>query len=224
VAGDKSDSIHAIDLASGMYKWHEQVRQNDIWVLSSLNLGPNADTDFGANPIIAEIGGTPVVAAGDKGGEFWVLNRDTGAVLWSRENLTTSNSPAYGGVLNNGAFDGTRFYVISNDPTPNSAKLFALDPAQNGADAWPPITVPQLAWGMPSVANGVLFAPMNEELLVVNAATGQELQRLNTGGSIAAGAAAIAQGKVVVKSGLQYPLDTAGGVLNNNKVICYGLP
>jgi outer membrane protein assembly factor BamB len=224
VAGDRSDAIHAIDLATGMRKWHSQVRTGDTWTLG-LNLGPDADTDFGANPIVAEIGGTRIVAAGDKGSDFWVLNRDTGQTLWRRENLTPSNFPAYGGILNNGAFDGTYFYVISNDPNASNAVLFALDPAQMGANAWPPITVPQVTWGMPSVANGVLFAPMNEELLVLNAHTGQELNRFNTGGSIAAGAAAIAGGKVVVKSGLQYPLDiTQGTVMNNNKVICYGLP
>jgi hypothetical protein len=44
----------------------------------------------------------------------------------------------------------------------------------------------------------------------------------NTGGTIAAGAAAIVDGRIIVKSGLSYSLDTTAK--NNNLVICYGLP
>jgi outer membrane protein assembly factor BamB len=221
VAGDKSDAIHAIDLTSGMYKWHSQVRAGDTWVLSGFATNTGDDTDFGANPIIATIGGKRVVAAADKGSAFWALDADTGDVLWSRDDLSASHFAANGGVLNNGAFDGTYFYVVSNDPTASSAVLHALDPAQNGADAWPPLTVQKITWGMPSVANGVLFVPMDDDLLILNAHTGERLHMFNTGGSIAAGPAAIAGGKVVVKSGLSYPL---GSAKNNNQVHCYGLP
>jgi hypothetical protein len=44
----------------------------------------------------------------------------------------------------------------------------------------------------------------------------------DTGGTIAAGGAAVAKGHVVVGSGLQYPF--AFNALNNNKVHCYALP
>ena len=63
--------------------------------------------------------------------------------------------------------------------------------------------------------------PIDTDLYILNAHTGDQLQMFNTGGTIAAGAAAIVDGKVIVKSGLQYPLGT---VQNNNQVICYGLP
>jgi len=76
---------------------------------------------------------------------------------------------------------------------------------------------------MPTVANGVLVVPINQELHVLNAATGAELTMFDTGGSIAAGGAAIAQGKVVVGSGLQYLFGGASAI-NNNQVLCYGLP
>jgi outer membrane protein assembly factor BamB len=221
VAGDKSDAIHAIDLASGVYKWHEQVRAADVWTLAGFATNTGTDTDFGANPIVATVGGKRIVAAGDKGSAFWALDAATGDVLWSRDDLSASNFAANGGVLNNGAYDGKYFYVVSNDPSAMSAVLHAIDPAQNGADAWPPLTVPKITWGMPSVANGVLFVPMDDDLLILNAHTGERLHMFNTGGSIAAGPAAIAAGKVVVKSGLSYPL---GSAKNNNQVHCYGLP
>ena len=44
-----------------------------------------------------------------------------------------------------------------------------------------------------------------------------------TGGTIAAGAAAVAQGRIVVGSGMQYVF-AGNSAINNNEVICYGLP
>jgi glucose dehydrogenase len=219
MGGGNSDAIHAIDIATGMKKWVNQVRQNDVWVL--LGSGAGEDTDFGANPILAEFGGKKIVADGDKGSAFWAMDRETGQTLWSRTDLSTSHTAANGGVFNGGAFDGTYFYVVANQP-PNVSVLHALDPAKMGADAWPAQTFQANAWGAPSLANGVLFVPMDSQLLVMNAKTGEMLTSFETGGSIAAGAAAIAQGKVVVKSGLQYPLDAT--VKDNNQIICYGLP
>jgi polyvinyl alcohol dehydrogenase (cytochrome) len=218
VAGENSDSIHAIDLMSGVKKWKTQVRDGDTWSIPLFIGGP--DSDFGANPIIFDLGGTKVVAAGDKGHAFWAMDRDTGEILWSRPDLSTSFTQANGGVLMNGAYDGTYIYVVSNQP-PNASVLHALDPAMEGADAWTPKTFNKIAWGAPSVANGVLAVPIDTDLYILNAHTGDQLQMFNTGGTIAAGAAAIVDGKVIVKSGLQYPL---GAVQNNNQVICYGLP
>jgi hypothetical protein len=99
--------------------------------------------------------------------------------------------------------------------------LHALD-AKMGMDAWPAKNFPATAWGGTSVANGVLFAAIGTQLMVFNAKTGDMLTALETGGTIAAGAAAIAEGKVVVKSGLEYILDS--DAKTNNQIIAYGLP
>ena len=69
----------------------------------------------------------------------------------------------------------------------------------------------------------MLFVPINDELYVLNAADGEMLKMFDTGGTIAAGAAAVAQGRVVVGSGLQYVF-AGDSAINNNEVICYGLP
>ena len=216
MAGMHSDAIHAIDLATGMAKWVKQVRTGDTWALTNAQ---GEDTDFGANPIIADFNGKKIVADGDKGSAFWALDRDTGNVLWSRNDLSGSHFAANGGVLMNGAFDGQFFYVISNDPTPVASILHKLK-AEDGTDAMPPITYPKITWGAPSLANGLLVVPVDNELVILNAATMAELKRFDTGGTIAAGAAAIVDGKIVVKSGLQYPLGT---VTDNNQIRCYGL-
>jgi len=219
--GPSSDSIHAIDIASGMKMWSKQVSAVDTWSVYGNSGGP--DTDFGANPIVAEVGGQAVVAAGTKGSTFWELSRTDGEILWSREGMSTARDAAHGGILMNGAFDGTAFYALVNDTSsPNSVKLYAMNAGSGGADVFPPkVFAGKYAWGAPSLANGVLVAPVDDDLYVLNAATGEQLNMFNTGGTIAAGAAAIVDGRVIVGSGLQYQLGT---VKNNNQVVCYGLP
>lgn len=219
LVGANSDAIHAIDLGNGQRVWRTQVREGDQW---SLFTGGSADTDFGANPILAEIDGRKVVAAGDKGAAFWVLDRMTGEQIWDKQMLSATHTPANGGVLNNGAYDGQRFYVMSNDPTGRSVVLHALNKA-DGTAAWTAKTLPKLVWGMQSVANGVLAAPINNELHLYNAATGDMLNMFVVDGTIAAGAPAIADGMIVVKSGMQYAFAGASAI-PATKIYAFGLP
>jgi polyvinyl alcohol dehydrogenase (cytochrome) len=230
VAGPSSDAFHAIDLETGTRVWRKQVREGDQWSVASPVSG---DTDFGASPILGVIGDRKIVAAGDKAAAFWVLDRTTGEIIWSKENLSVMHIPSLGGVLNNGAFDGERFYVMSNDPASQPASgfenvtgkthLYALN-AEDGAEAWPKKTFDGvMTWGMSSVANGVLVAPVNNVLRIFNAETGAELAMFDTGGSVAAGAPAIANGMIVVKSGLSY-IFGQGNSFMNNEIHAYGLP
>ena len=171
--------------------------------------------------IFATIGDRKVVAAGDKGAAFWVLDRATGEIVWSKENLSSSHNPSNGGVLNNGAYDGEHFFFVSNQP-PSASVLHAVN-AADGTALWPAKSFSKIVWGMPSLANGLLVVPVNNELHIYNAATGAMLNMFDTVGTIAAGEPAIADGKIVVKSGMQYifgGLDAIAG----NKVIAYGLP
>jgi hypothetical protein len=78
-----------------------------------------------------------------------------------------------------------------------------------------------IVWGAPSIANGLLFVPVNSVLKVFNAKTLDLLTSLDTGGTIAAGAAAVVNGNVIVSSGLMYTFAT--DALPNNKIICYSL-
>jgi len=217
VGGPNSDAIHKFNFDTGERIWTTQVTMGDIWGLAMGNVG---DEDFGASPILADVGGKQLVAAGDKGARFWALDRATGEILWSRKMLTPSRGPANGGVLNNGGFDGKGFIFISNDPDANKSKVYKVDPL-TGEDIWVK-DYANMAWGMPSMANGIAVIPINADLYILNADTGEELTKFSTGGTIAGGAAAIAQGKIVVKSGLSYPL--SADVLNSDQVICYGLP
>jgi hypothetical protein len=217
VGGPGSDAIHAIDLAEGTKLWSTQVKEGDVWGLLTGNV---LDEDISGNPILVEINGKRIVAAGDKGSRFTAMDRDMGDILWMRQGLTASRSPGTGGVINNGATDGKHFYVSVNDAAAGFATLFKLEP-EEGKDVWTkPFT--KLAWGAPSLANGLLVVPINDDLHILDAETGDELKVFNTGGTIAGGAAAIVQGRIVVKSGLQYAFGP--GTISNNQIICYGLP
>lgn len=218
VVGENSDAIHAINLMTGERLWKTQVREGDQW---SLSTGGSQDTDFGANPILAMIGNRKVVAAGDKASAFWVLDRVTGEHVWSKENLSASHTPANGGVLNNGAYDGEHFFFVSNAP-PSKSVLHAVN-AADGSALWPVKNYNKIVWGMPSLANDLLVVPVNNELHIYNALTGDMLKTFDTVGTIAAGAAAIADGMIVVKSGMQY-IFAGSDATYNTKVIAYGLP
>jgi outer membrane protein assembly factor BamB len=221
--GENSDSIHAIDLETGARVWKHQVREGDVWSRGSKTFvaptGPSIDTDFGANPIIADVNGRKLVAAGDKASAFWALDRATGEIVWSRDALSARHSPAYGGVLMNGAFDGKNFYAAVNDP-PAEAHLYAFD-ALTGDNAVEPIRLGASVWGAPSLANGLLLVPVNREMRIYNAKTFELLVSFDTGGTIAAGAPVVVDGNVVVQSGLMYGFAT--DAFNNNKILCYAL-
>jgi polyvinyl alcohol dehydrogenase (cytochrome) len=222
MSGPNSDAIHAIDLETGELKWKQQVRTGDTWSLGSSDTSfvpTGEDTDFGANPILADVNGKKIVAAGDKGSAFWALDRETGEILWSVPMLSATHAANTGGVLNNGAFDGKYFYVASNEP-PAAAQLHVLDP-QDGHDVIPAEKLDATVWGALSLANGLLFVPVNNVLQVRNAKSGELITSFDTGGTIAAGAAAIADGNVIVKSGLSYAF--ASDAMNNDEIICYGL-
>jgi outer membrane protein assembly factor BamB len=222
--GPNSDAFHMLDAATGAKMWVHQVRTTDLWNIGN-GTGTNRDTDFGANPIFVELDGKRIVAAGDKGSEFWALDAATGMPLWSRTELSSSHSEANGGILNNGAFDGDVFYVMANQPGGAPASmLHALDARKEGEDVWPAKMFSKMTWGMPTTANGLLVVPVDDELHVLDAHTGESLAMFMTGGSIAAGGAAIAQGRIVVASGLQYQIAGATLARNNNQIHCYGLP
>jgi outer membrane protein assembly factor BamB len=222
IAGPNGDAFHAIDLASGTRRWVKQVRAGDVFTAAAALAGKDTskfDFDFGANPILAEIAGRRVVAAGDKGGSFWVLDRETGEIIWRRDDLSASADATFGGILMNGAFDGRAFYVVSNDAQRGGATLHRLDAAR-GTSTWMH-AFQETTWGAPSLANGLLFVPNNTQLYVLNAETGEQLNRFETGGTMVGGAPAIAQGNVVVKSGFLY---VDPNTRLNDQVICYALP
>ncbi|KAG8637895.1 hypothetical protein MANES_15G177940v8 [Manihot esculenta] len=96
------NSIMALDLDSGKIKWYKQLGGYDVWFVACNNLstpncppGPNPDADFSEEPMMlsVDINGTKrdIVAAVQKSGFAWALDRTTGELVWStiwREDAT----------------------------------------------------------------------------------------------------------------------------------------
>src|SRR5262245_48095188 len=74
---------------------------------------PGPDSDFGANPIVFDLDGKKLIAGGNKGGDFWVLERDTGNII-KKVNLG-GGSAGMGGFFISGAWDGKRLLAACNN-------------------------------------------------------------------------------------------------------------
>lgn len=206
-ASERSDAVFAADLATGELLWNSQTHANDVFHIFARNGNP--DWDFGATPIAYEAGGRRLVAAGQKSGQFWAFDAETGQVVWNVE-VSPNGGSATGGVFNNGAFDGERILVAGNSSAENTAVLRALD-AATGEEVWMQALAGRV-WAPITVANGVCFVPADLELRVLDCATGEMLSTHTVPGSIGGGAA-IAQGHVVFGSGFSWSTATPGAEL-----------
>lgn len=214
-ASGQSDSIFALDLETGEVLWTYQALADDVW---SLFGGTGPDHDFGANPILFEADGKPMVGAGSKSGTFYALDRNTGEEVWTRE--VAASTCQYAGILNNGAYDGQRIYV-SSWPCFGDATLAALDPA-TGEVVWQVATDDQ-SWSPLTVAHGVLFAPSQTIMNAYDASDGTLLFSYEAGGSIAS-AAVVVDGQVFFGSGVPPAQIGAGGAVDGRILHALGLP
>jgi polyvinyl alcohol dehydrogenase (cytochrome) len=223
-AGDRMESVMALDLATGKLRWSQRMSSGDVW---NFALFDNPDFDFGcgANLFQATIDGTThdVVGAGQKSGVYWALDADTGTVLWHTQ---VGPGGHLGGIHWGTAVDGQRIYVGVNDENGTAYLLggpdaggrktsvgswAALDPA-TGAILWqtanPTMTAPVAGAsvnGPVTVINGVvLVGSMDTEgtMLALEASTGKVLNSWQSGATVYSGPA-IADG--VLYWGNGYP-------------------
>jgi len=145
-ASTLSDSIVAVDIATGAILWSKQFTYPDVW--STGNLG-GVDGDVGAGPNLWEADGRALVGAGDKRGMYHALDRETGEVVW--ETKLTEGS-VLGGVIGTSAHGDGHLYVASNvgnaennDPT-GASQIFSLDD-----------TTGEIAWSVE--IEGAVYAP-----------------------------------------------------------------
>ena len=142
-----SDSVVAIDLATGRARWVFQALKNDVWNMSCPQghgskrpPGVNCffydsesvlrDHDFGAGPIMMKAGGKAMILAGQKSGDVWGLDAASGAKIWNQK---FGPGTALGGVHWGLAADNRRLYAPISDPgvpaDQSAAGIHALDPA-----------------------------------------------------------------------------------------------
>lgn len=111
------DSIVALDVATGRLKWGFRAEDYDFFTGVCLYAkderknpycGNGPDHDFGQGAMLWRAGNRDLVGAGQKSGEFWALDADTGVLVWTAK---LGPGGASGGILGGSATDGERLYV-----------------------------------------------------------------------------------------------------------------
>ena len=241
-ADDYFDSILALDMRTGAIRWATRAIAYDAWTVDCIpffgdgDLCPEPagpDYDFGQAPALFTVkdNGRPVelVGAGQKSGQYWALDPDTGAVRW-----VTQAGPGgtAGGLQWGSAVDGTRVYtanansnlvpwtlpdgttttngVWSGIDAVTGALLWQRTPSQGGGTSGPVTTANGVVYGCSLDPQGYMYA--------LNAATGAELWKYPSGGSCLSGAA-ISDGMVFWGSGYS----NFGFGTPNNKLYAFGL-
>ncbi|KAF9626574.1 hypothetical protein IFM89_036089 [Coptis chinensis] len=172
------NSIMALDMDHGNIKWYRQLGGYDIWFLACSDKstpgcppGPNPDADFGEAPMMLTIivNGTKrdIVAAVQKSGYAWALDREDGRILWC---TVAGPGSLVGGGIWGAAADQRRVYTnIANGlqinftlapskKTTTAGAWVAMD-AHTGRILWSIANPRNTTTGGPvTVANNVLFA------------------------------------------------------------------
>lgn len=242
---DHIDSILALDLNTGAIRWATSALRFDAWTVDCIPgigdgsncpepAGPDYDFGQGAALFTVNPKGKPkprdLVGAGQKSGQYWALDPDTGAVVW----VTTAGPGGTAGGLQWGsAVDGKRVYTADAN---SDRKPWTMPDGSvvdygmwSGLDA----VTGELLWqtapphgggtsGPATTANGVMFGCALDPLgymYALNGATGNVLWEFKSGGSCLSGAA-ISNGEVYWGSGYS----NFGFGTPNNKLYAFELP
>ena len=249
--GNYIDAIMALDLQTGAIRWSTAALPFDAWTTSCIPFlgdGSNCpepagpDYDFGQGAALFTVkpagNGKPrdLVGAGQKSGQYWALDPDTGEVKW-----VTQAGPGgtAGGLQWGSAVDGKRVYTSNAN---FDKKPWGPSGATTGVWSGIDAVTGQLLWqtrpphggstsGPATTANGVVFGCTIDDrwvatqsdpgyMYALNAATGAVLWEFASGGSCLSGAA-ISNGTVFWGSG--YGNFGFGGTANN-KLYAFELP
>lgn len=121
-ADNHFDSILSLDMSTGAIKWATRALPFDAWTVACVfeETAPNCpqpagpDYDFGQAPALFRAGnGDELLGAGQKSGQYWALDPDSGAVRWVTD---TGPGGTAGGLQWGSAVDGRR----STRPTPTA--------------------------------------------------------------------------------------------------------
>ncbi len=206
------DSILALDLRSGAIEWSAGPQAFDDWNGGCIpgfppdncpeSPGPDWDFGTGAQLLSIRVDGRRrrVVGAGQKSGQYWLLDAATGEVLWS---ASVGPGGINGGIQWGTATDGRRIYVaeanferlthtLPDGQTITSGSFAALD-AATGAILW---QVPDPTDGIDTaavtVANGVVYAgSLTGRMFALDAETGEIRWDFQGQGPSAAGPAVV---------------------------------
>jgi polyvinyl alcohol dehydrogenase (cytochrome) len=182
-----ADSLLAIDYRTGELRWSTQFTYPDVFSAANPT---GKDADVGASPNLWTTDGRDLVGAGDKGGTYHALDRETGEVVWETQ-LTPGS--AFGGEIGSAAFvDGT-IVASSNvgDPETNAptnvTHLFGLDPA-TGEKVWTSDELEGKIFAPVGAVPGVAFCGTDlGRMLALHTETGETLWSMDAPAPTACG-------------------------------------
>lgn len=191
-AGDMTDSMVALDAATGeVLDWFQATR-GDVWNGAEDSL-ESPDADFGASPNLFEgPDGRKLVGQGQKTGVYWALDRGTMDPVW---NVLTGPGSFMGGIIGSTAFDSGQIY----GPNSQGGAVWAI--GRDASPKWASSDGGPLHFAPVSVANGVVYSnDLSGFLTAREAKTGAALNRVPLG-SGSWGGIAIAGGSVFAAIG-----------------------
>jgi polyvinyl alcohol dehydrogenase (cytochrome) len=244
-ADDFFDSIMALDMKTGAVRWSTRTVPYDAWTVDCIPFygdGSNcpepagSNYDFGQAPALFTVKpggkGKPrdMVGAGQKSGQYWALDPDTGAVIWVTQAGPGGTS---GGLQWGSAVDGKRVYTANANSNliqwtlPGGATttdgmwsgldaatgevLWQITPPNGGSTSGPVTTANGLVFGCSLDPQGYMYA--------LDASTGDVLWSFESGRSCLSGAA-ISEGMLYWGSGYS----NFGAGTPNNTLYAFGLP
>jgi polyvinyl alcohol dehydrogenase (cytochrome) len=250
-APNTTNSVIALDLATGKRLWTRQLTPNDAFLIGC---GPKSTSEtcpqevgpdfaIGTSPILRVLpGGRRILAVGQKSGIAWGINPEDGAVLWQHR---VGQGTPLGGIEWGGAADETTVYY------PNADGLLGLKAAgglaairlATGERVWwaPPIATcpdnsPKCIPSQSAAASaipGVVFSGATDGMLraydardgkvIWEFATAREFPTIN--GVTARGGSINGPGPTIV-GGMVYTNSGYGafGQMPGNVLLAFGLP
>jgi polyvinyl alcohol dehydrogenase (cytochrome) len=239
------DSILALDMGTGAVKWDTRALPFDAWTVACLFGGANCtspagpDLDFGEGPALFTVEGDrgkkqELLGAGQKSGQYWALNPDTGEVVW-----VTKSGPGgvLGGHIWGSAVDGERVYVANANAFSQNWDLVGGQTVDYGFWSALDTATGEILWqtadpiagnvnqGPVTVANDVVYAcSMDSQghMYAMDASSGAVLWSFASGGSCNAGAAVV-NGTVYWGSGYESLAGFIPGSTGNDKLYAFEL-
>lgn len=135
-----SDSIIAVEMATGKPRWVFQALARDAWNLACMFEGPNCpqdsgpDFDFGASPILVTdakgAGKGDLILAGQKSGEVFALDPDNGgAPVWRRHLAPDPSQVGANGGIHHGMASDGRIVLVPISTVAKSSSIDASRPS-----------------------------------------------------------------------------------------------
>jgi polyvinyl alcohol dehydrogenase (cytochrome) len=214
-ASGLSDSLLAIDYETGQLVWSKQFTSGDTYTIYG-SQGP--DFDIGSTANLFSIDGSDYVGIGVKSGNFYALDRDSGAVRWM---AAISGGSPLGGVISASAYADGLIFAVSNSFAASRSTAVAID-ARNGQIVWR-FDMNNLTYGGVAHANGVVYIGSTAGTIYAFAgATGDMLWADQTPSQQPiAGSPTVAQGRLIVPWGYQWTLRQ--GTPGRGGMTVYGL-